>query len=106
MDSHDLYEVIRAAMDPDKKRSAWDQHCANARAIPVPVGVLEIPKSKSYSLPCDQHMYAELAVSRAMKLGDTLVPKCAALTGVTPDPVLIQDSHRAALPLHSVHASH
>jgi len=97
MDSHDLYEVIRAAMDPDEKRKAWDQHCANASAIPVPEGVLEIPKPKSYSLPCDQRMYAELAVSRAMKLGDALVPKCAELTGVTPEAVLMSVSEVEAM---------
>mmetsp|Transcript_63662 Transcript_63662/g.160677 ORF Transcript_63662/g.160677 Transcript_63662/m.160677 type:complete len:446 (-) Transcript_63662:99-1436(-) len=92
MDSHDLYEVIRAAMDPDKKREAWELHCSNASKIPVPEGVLDIPEKKNYSLPCDRHMYAELVVSRAMKRCETLVLECEKIVGLKPESILMSVS--------------
>ena len=84
MRSHDLYEIVRSARDPDAKRAAWDEQARQAAAGPVPAGVLAIPHPTSKAMPGEVELYAELALKRAMAIEDVVVQHCGKLVGGRP----------------------
>ena len=84
MKSHDLYEIVRSARDPDAKRAAWDEQARQAAAVPVPAGVLAIPHPTSKAMPGEVELYAELALKRAMAIEDVVVQHCGKLVGGRP----------------------
>jgi hypothetical protein len=85
---HKLYEIYRAAKDPVAKAAAFNEQAAQARAVPVPEGVLDLPKPKSVTMPSERAMFAELALSRAMALQDRAAAAVGACVGKPADELI------------------